>query len=319
MGYEIEKVFKMGIVELRKCYNDQMVELAQRNQNIVLVEADLMGAIKTNGFMNQFPNRFINVGIMEQNMIGIAAGLSLRGLSPYVHSFGPFVTRRCFDQVFLSIGYAGLNVKIIGSDAGVSASHNGGTHMPFEDIGLMRLIPNSVVLEISDNVMFKDILKQTQFLDGLYYIRIVRKQMVQIYEEGSSFIIGKGNVLKEGNDAVIFATGIMLNEALLAYDILKKEGIKVSVIDMFTIKPIDKELVIEYAKKTKLIVTCDNHNIIGGLGSAILETIGFDYPSKVFRIGVKERFGQVGSQQFLQKEYGLTANDIAETIRTNVL
>lgn len=318
MKHKIMESLKIGELELRKCYNDVMVELASANQSIFLIEADLMSAIKTNSFMTLFPNRFINMGIMEQNMIGVSAGLSLRNLTPYVHSFGPFVTRRSFDQIFISIGYAKLNVKIIGSDAGVSASHNGGTHMPFEDIGLMRLIPNSIVLEMSDHVMFKDILQQTQHLYGLYYIRIVRKKMLQIYEEGSSFTIGKGIVLKQGNDAVIIATGIMLNEALIAHDILKKDGIFVSVIDMFTIKPIDKALVIEYAKKTNFIVTCDNHNIIGGLGSAVLEALSFDYPTKVFRLGVKEQFGKVGSQVDLQKEYGLTYEDIVNIVKENL-
>lgn len=319
MSYQIKHEFKDASLEMRAAYNNTMIFLAKGNSNIVLVEADLMGAIKTNGFMKAFPDRFVNVGIMEQNMMGVAAGLSLCGLSPYVHTFGPFATRRCFDQVFLSIGYAKLDVKIIGSDAGISASHNGGTHMPFEDLGLMRLIPDAIVLEMSDHVMFQDILTKTQFLKGLFYIRIVRKQMTQIYEEGSTFEIGKGIVLKEGLDATIIATGIMLKEALIAHDILKKQGIHVSVIDMFTIKPIDKELLIEYAKKTKFIVTCDNHNIIGGLGSAVIEALSEDYPTKVIRIGVKESFGQVGPQEFLQAEYHLSAQDIVNKVKENLL
>ncbi|MBU1144991.1 MAG: transketolase family protein [Firmicutes bacterium] len=318
MTYKIKQEFKDAPLEMRAAYNNTMTLLAKTNPNIVLVEADLMGAIKTNGFMKAFPERFVNVGIMEQNMMGVASGLSLRGLTPYVHTFGPFATRRCFDQVFLAIGYAGLDVKIIGSDAGITASHNGGTHMPFEDLGLMRLIPNAFVLEISDHVMFEDILTQTQYLKGLFYLRIIRKQMMQIYEEGSTFVIGKGIVLREGKDATIVATGIMLKEALLAHDLLKKEGISVSVLDMFTIKPLDKSLLLEYAKKTKFIVTCDNHNIIGGLGSAVLEALSEDFPTKVIRLGVKDRFGQVGPQEFLQEEYELRAIDIVRKVKENL-
>jgi len=249
--------------------------------------------------------------------MGLAAGLSVRGMVPFVHTFGPFATRRSYDQVFLSLGYAGLNAKIIGSDAGISASHNGGTHMPFEDIGLMRLIPNATVLEMSDHVMFDDILKQVTDTYGLHYIRIVRKNMVQLYEKGSKFEIGKGIKLREGNDAVIIATGIMIAEALKASEELKKEGINVGVVDMFTIKPLDTKLVKELAKSTKLIVTAENHNIIGGLGSAVLEALE-DVPSKVKRVGVNDLFGQVGPQDFLQEEYKLTSSEIIRVIKENL-
>lgn len=304
--------------ELREVYADTLISLTKESQKIIALEADLMGAIKMKKYMDTYPKNFINCGIMEANMVGVASGLSLRGFVPFMHTFGPFATRRCFDQLFLSIGYAGLNLKVIGSDAGVSAAHNGGTHMPFEDLGLMCLIPNATVIEVSDAVMFADLLKQVSKIYGLHYLRIVRKTMLQIYEEDSTFEIGKGIVLREGKDATVIATGIMLKEALEAHDILKKENINISVIDMFTIKPIDKDLLVQYAKKTGLIITADNHNVIGGLGSAVSDCLSEYYPTKVIKIGVKERFGQVGNQDFLQEEYGLTAKNIVRKVKENL-
>lgn len=304
-------------IELRNVYAETLNEMIEKNNKVIALEADLVGAIKTGVVYEKHPDNFINCGIMEANMVGVASGLGVRGFVPYMHTFGPFATRRCFDQLFLAIGYSGLNLKVIGSDAGVSAAHNGGTHMPFEDLGLMRLIPEATVMETSDHVMFKDLLKQTSEIPGLQYIRIVRKNMMQIYEEGSTFEIGKGIVLREGTDATIVANGIMLKEAIEARELLAKEGISAAVIDMFTIKPIDDTLLKEYASKTKLIVTAENHNVIGGLGSAVLEALQTT-PSKVVRIGVQDRFGQVGTQDFLQKEYNLTKEDIVKAVKENL-
>lgn len=300
--------------ELRKTFANTLCELIDNNKKVVALEADLMGAIATKPVFETHPENFINCGIMEANMVGVASGMSLRGYIPYMHTFGPFATRRCYDQLFLSIGYAGLNLKVIGSDAGVTAQHNGGTHMPFEDLGLMRLIPEAVVMEMSDHVMFQDILKQVETIHGLHYIRIVRKNMAQLYKEGSTFEIGKGIVLRDGSDACIVATGIMLEEAIKAHDELKKQGINVAVIDMFTVKPIDKDLLVQYAKQTNLIVTAENHNIIGGLGSAVLEALENE-PVRVKRIGINDRFGQVGTKDFLQQEYNITKEDIVKAIK----
>ncbi len=318
MSLKILEVPLDNAVELRDIYANTLISLTKENDKVVALEADLMGTVKMSNYQETCPENFINCGIMEANMVGIASGLSLRGLIPFMHSFGPFATRRCFDQLFLSIGYANLNLTVIGSDAGVTAAHNGGTHMPFEDIGLMRLIPNSTVIEISDFVMFKNLLEQVVNIYGLFYFRIVRKTMLQIYEEGSTFKIGQGIVLKEGKDAVVIATGIMLKEALAAESELLKENIRISVIDMFTIKPLDRDLLIKYAKKTKLVITAENHNVIGGLGSAVAECLAENYPTKVVRVGVKERFGQVGTQAFLQKEYGLTKADIISAVKENL-
>ncbi len=304
-------------VELRSVYANTLSDIIEKNKKVIALEADLMGAIKTDSVQKKFPNNFINCGIMEANMVGVASGLSLRGFTPYMHTFGPFATRRCFDQLFLSIGYAKLDLNVIGSDAGVCAAHNGGTHMPFEDLSLVRAIPTAVVMEMSDAVMFENILHQVESLHGLNYIRITRKNMAQLYEENSTFEIGKGIVLREGTDVTIVATGIMLNEALQARDILAKEGISAAVIDMFTIKPIDESLLKDFAAKTKLIVTAENHNIIGGLGSAVLEALETSR-AKVVRVGVRDRFGQVGTQEYLQEVYGLTAQAIVTAVKENL-
>ncbi len=317
MSIKILEKHQESNVELRKVFAQSLNDLIDNNKKVVALEADLMGAIATKPVFEKNPENFVNCGIMEANMVGVASGLSVRGMIPYMHTFGPFATRRCYDQLFLSIAYAGLNLKVIGSDAGVTAQHNGGTHMPFEDLGLMRLIPNATVMNMSDHVMFKNIMEQTEKIHGLQYIRIVRKNMAQIYEEGSTFEIGKGIVLREGTDVAIVANGIMLKEALEARDLLAEDGISAAVIDMFTIKPIDTNLLKEYASKTKLIVTAENHNIIGGLGGAVLEALDTT-PSKVVRVGVQDRFGQVGTQDFLQKEYNLTKEDIVKAVKENL-
>lgn len=317
MSVKILKEYINSPVELRKVFAQSLNDLIDNNKKVVALEADLMGAIATKPVFQKHPENFVNCGIMEANMVGVASGLSVRGMIPYMHTFGPFATRRCYDQLFLSIAYSGLNLKVIGSDAGVTAQHNGGTHMPFEDLGLMRLIPTATVMDMSDHVMFKNIMEQTEKIHGLQYIRIVRKNMAQMYEEGSTFEIGKGIVLREGTDVTIVANGIMLKEAIDAREILAEEGISAAVIDMFTIKPIDTDLLKDYASKTKLIVTAENHNHIGGLGSAVLEALETT-PSRVVRIGVKDRFGQVGTQDFLQEEYNLTKEDIVKAVKENL-
>ncbi len=305
-------------IQLRAVYANTMAELMKTDENIVLLEADLSSASTTVKKTKDFPNRIINCGIQEANMIGVAAGLSLIGMKPFVHSFAPFVSRRPYDQVFLSLGYAKLSATIIGSDGGVAAEHNGGTHMPFEDVALYRAIPHATVMEMSDAVMFDDILRQLKDRKGLHYVRITRKEVKALYAPGSTFEIGKGIVLKDGTDVTIVATGLLLEEALLAHEMLKEKGISAAVLDLFTIKPIDQELLVEYAKKTKFMVTAENHNVIGGLFSAVTESLAQVYPTKVLPIGVKEQFGQVGLKPYLKKFYGLTANDIVELVLKNI-
>jgi len=307
------KTYEIENMEMRQMYANTILELAQKNPNVIALEADLMSAISTSKIAKQIPNQLINCGIMEANMMGVAAGLSLTGKIPYVHTFGQFATRRAFDQLFVSGAYAKTNIKILGSDAGVTAEHNGGTHMTFEDLGLVRLIPNTIVYEVSDSSMLGYLLRKIEKEHGIHYIRTIRKNAVKIYNDGETFETGKGKVLREGGDVTIIASGIMVVESLKAADQLKKQGIEATVIDMFSIKPIDRELIVKYAEKTKAVVTAENHNVIGGLGSAVAEVLSEHCPTKMKRIGVREKFGQVGKVDYLKGVYQLTEKDIAES------
>jgi len=234
---------KKDEMEMRKVYSSKLAELMEKHNEVIALEADLMNAITTNKVQDKYPERVINCGIMEANMVGVAAGMSIAGKYPFAHTFTAFASRRCFDQLFMSGAYQKNNIKIIASDAGVTAVHNGGTHMSFEDMGIMRGLADTVVMEMTDAVMFENILEQLAIKDGFYWIRTIRKNAVTIYEKGSTFEIGKGNVLKDGSDITLIANGIMVSEALKAAEILEKEGKSVAVIDMFTLNPIDKELI----------------------------------------------------------------------------
>lgn len=307
--YELENL------EMRKIYSSTLNELINKDKRVFVLEADLSEAISTNSIAKTNENNYINCGIMEANMIGVASGLSLVGNIPFVHTFSPFVTRRDFDQIFLSGAYAKTNIKILGSDPGIYTQHNGGTHTSFEDIALMRTIPNAVVMSISDTTMLKKILYKIKDIYGIHYLSAIRKGSYKLYNEEEKFEIGRGKVLKEGKDVVIIACGIMVVEALKAADILEKEGIDATVIDMFTIKPIDKELILKYAKQARGFVTAENHNIIGGLGSAVAEVLVENFPIPLKRVGVEERFGQVGTLDYLQKEYKLIADEIIKKVK----
>lgn len=298
--------------EMRDVYCRTLIELAEKDDRIVVLDADLMKSMGMIPFMEAFPERTFNCGVQEANMIGVAAGLSATGKVPYAHSFGPFATRRCYDQVFISGAYARLNVRITGSDPGVTSAYNGGTHMPFEDMGIMRNIPYMTIIEPTDSVMLKNIIIQLAGLYGMFYVRLLRKNAIKIYQEGSSFDIGKAVLLKDGRDVTVFATGIMAAETLEAARILAAEGISARVVNMFTIKPIDKEMVIKCAEETGAIVTAENHNILNGLGSAVSEVLGEYIPVPIERIGVKDAFGEVGPESYLKERYEMTAADIVK-------
>ena len=308
------KVYKGEIrkddIEMRRIYSAKLSELMDKDDRIVALEADLMGAITNDILQREKPGRVINCGIMEANMIGVAAGMSIAGKYPFAHTFTAFASRRCFDQLFMSCAYQKNNVKVIASDAGVTAVHNGGTHMSFEDMGIMRGLAHTVVMEMTDGAMFEDILEQVALKDGFYWIRTIRKNAYTIYEKGSRFEIGKGNIVRDGKDITLIANGIMVIEALKAAEKLGKDGISTAVIDMFTLNPIDRELIKEYAERTGKIVTCENHSIHNGLGSAVCEVVAESGNAKVKRIGIQQRYGQVGTLDFLMEEYGLTAEYI---------
>ena len=301
--------------ELRDCVVETLQELMKDDDKITALEADLGGASGFTKIKKTNPERFIQCGIAEANMMGVAAGLSLTGFKPFTHTFAPFATRRVFDQLFLSGAYAGNTINVYGSDPGFSVASNGGTHTAWEDVALIREIPGAVICDPADEVQMEWIIKEFLKMEGIHYVRSNRKAVRNVYKKGSSFKIGQGNILKEGKDILIIAAGQLVSEALDCAEELEKEGYSVEVIDMFTIKPLDEKLLIKEAKGKSKIVTIENHSIYGGLGSAVSEVIaenGISVPVK--RIGVKEKFGQVGTAEFLQEEFGLTAKQIKETI-----
>lgn len=301
--------------ELRDCVVETLQELMKDDDKITALEADLGGASGFTKIKKTNPERFIQCGIAEANMMGVAAGLSLTGFKPFTHTFAPFATRRVFDQLFLSGAYAGNTINVYGSDPGFSVASNGGTHTAWEDVALIREIPGAVICDPADDVQMEWIIKEFLKMEGIHYVRSNRKAVRNVYKKGSSFKIGQGNILKEGKDILIIAAGQLVSEALDCAEELEKEGYSVEVIDMFTIKPLDEKLLIKEAKGKSKIVTIENHSIYGGLGSAVSEVIaenGISVPVK--RISVKEKFGQVGTAEFLQEEFGLTAKQIKETI-----
>ena len=300
---------------MREILCETLTEQAQKKENVVYLDADLIGSSGMKPFFKQFPDRAIQCGVAEANMIGIAAGLSSMGKIPFAHSFGCFASRRVCDQIMISAAYAKQNVKVIGSDPGVCAAYNGGTHMPFEDMGVLRSIPEITLIEPTDTVMLGDIITQLVPKYGVYYIRMARKNVANIYAEGSTFEIGRGNVINEGKDVTVFASGIMVEEALKAASQLSMEKISVRVVDMFTWKPIDAELVKTCARETGAFVTAENHNIIGGLGSAIAEAAAQKFPVPIEMVGIKDMFGQVGTEDFLRKEYNLTTEEIVKAVK----
>lgn len=299
--------------EMRLVYSDFLAQVGQENSTIAAIEADLSSSMTTNRLSSVLGGRYVNVGIMEQEMVGVAAGLSLLGYKPYIHTFGPFASRRVYDQVFISLAYAQLNATIIGSDPGVSAEMNGGTHMPFEELGLMRLIPKARVYEVSDDVQFQAVLEETIKVDGLKYIRTIRKAPTAIYQGGEDFRKGYC-VLGQGEDITLLASGIMVEQALKAAAQLEAQGVSVQVIDLFRIKPIHED--IPALLSGRPVLTVENHNLIGGLGSSICELMATDTRTPVYRIGIDESFGQVGKQDYLMEVYGLTAEYIVVTAQS---
>lgn len=300
---------------LRETYVDLLMEYADKDERIAIVEADLARAAGTLRFQETFPERAVDVGVAEANMIGVAAGMSAMGKIPFTHTFTPFATRRVCDQVTLSVAYAGLNVKCVGSDPGVTAELNGGTHMSMEDVAIMRNIPGMIVFEPTDSEQLKKAFPQILEHYGPVYIRLLRRNAVKIFDENCEFRLGKGIVLKEGKDVSIFASGIMTAEALEAAETLKEDGIDAEIINIHTIKPLDEELVIQSARKTGAVITAENGSIINGLGAAIAECLGENLPTLMKRVGVRDHFGEVGFTDYLQEKYGLKAKDIVEAAR----
>ncbi len=309
MTYKIDTNLKNP--EQRRIFVDTLIDIMGKNEKVYALEADLGGASFFTDIKKTQPQRFVNVGIAEANMIGVAAGLSLRGNVPFVHTFAPFATRRVFDQIYLSCAYAKNTINIYGSDPGICVGINGGTHTSFEDIAMFRAVPHAKIFDPADGTQLAWLIRELADKEGVHYIRSGRKSMPSIYSTDSTFEIGKANVLCEGSDILIVATGETLYES---YMVAGEIG-NCTVLDMFTIKPLDKEAIIKHAEGKKLIVSVDNHNINNGLGSAVAEVIaeeGINTP--LLRLGVVEQFGQVGPQEYLRKAYRIDRDSIKEDI-----
>ncbi len=301
--------------EMRVVYTNKLIELAKENEQIVLVDADLMRASGTIPFRDVYPERSVDVGVAEANMIGVAAGLAASGKIPFTHSFTAFASRRCFDQVTVSVAYAKLNVKMMGSDPGVSAELNGGTHMSMEDVGLMRNLPGVTIFEPVDSVQLEQALPHIVKHDGPVYIRMFRKKAESIFDGSYEFKWAKGDLLQDGSDVTIIATGIMVKESLEAARLLKEEGINARVINIHTVKPIDQEIIIKAAEETGAIVTAENHNVINGLGSAVAEVLVENKPVPMERVGIQDHFGEVGKMPFLMEKFHMLPKDIVAAVK----
>ena len=294
----------------RDAYGKALVKLGQINDNVVVLDADLSKSTKTNDFCKAFPSRFFNMGIAEQNLIGAACGFATAGKIPFASSFAMFATGRAFEVIRNSVAYPKLNVKICATHAGLTVGEDGASHESIEDMAIMRAIPNMTVLVPADGVEAEQMILEAAKFNGPMYVRLGRSAVPTIFDENYKFQIGKGNVVRQGNDVSIIACGIMVNEAILAHEALKSE-----VINMSTIKPIDRELIINAAKETGAIVTAEEHSIIGGLGSAISEVVSEECPVVVKKVGVKDTFGESGTPAELLKKYGLTAEDIVNSVK----
>lgn len=295
----------------RDAYGKALVELGESDKKIIVLDADLAAATKTGMFKKAHPEKFVDCGIAEGNMMGVAAGLATAGYTVFASSFAMFAAGRAFEQVRNSIGYPHLNVKIGATHAGISVGEDGASHQCCEDIGLMRTIPGMVILNPADDIEARACVLAAAEHDGPVYMRFGRLAVPRVFDENYKFQIGKGAVLKEGTDVTIIATGLMVNEALTAAEKLADEGISARVVNMATIKPIDRDIIVDSAKKTGVIVTAEEHNIIGGLGSAVAEVVCETVPVPVLRVGVNDVFGKSGPAVQLLHEFGLDADNIA--------
>ena len=296
----------------RQSYGEALVELGKHNENIVVLDADLAGATKTVLFAKEFPDRFFDMGIAEANMLGTAAGLATCGKIPYASTFAVFAAGRGYDQIRNSICYPKLNVKICATHCGITVGEDGATHQMLEDISLMRTLPNMIVMSTSDDTQTKWAVKEISKIDSPVYLRLARLATPIIYENEQKFEIGKGIQIGDGTDGTVFATGVTAYEAIKAQQMLKERQINIRVVDMHTIKPIDRDIIVKCAKEAKKLISIEDHNIIGGLGSAISEVLVEECPAKLIRLGIKDTFGKSGKAEDLMEFYKITAKDICE-------
>jgi transketolase len=303
---------------IRDAFGKALVEIGQENEDIVVLDADLATSTRASFFAQEFPDRFFQMGIAEQNMMGVAAGLALSGRIPFVTTFAVFATKRALDQLTISVAYPCLNVKIVGAYTGLLSGFTGATHQAIEDIAIMRAIPNMVVIDPADAEEMRQAVRSIAKYNGPVYLRVTRDEWPDIFDKNYHFQIGKGIVVKDGQDLTIIACGVMTSESILASDVLAEDGIKARVINLSTIKPIDKELICKAALETGAILTAENHNIYGGLGSAVAEVIGECCPVLLRRIGIPDVFGESGPNRELLKKYGMSHKHIVEAAKSLV-
>ena len=305
-------------MEVRKEYVGELARLMRKNDKIFILDADLASAGGTKPLYAEFPDRCVNVGVAEANMACVAVGLAASGFVPFIHSFAPFATRRIFDQIAVSVSYSEQNVKIVGFDPGVHTTYNGGTHMTFEDVACMRALSNVAVLDIVDGVQLRKALPYIVEHKGAMYIRFVRKQTDELFDDSYKFKFGKADLLEKGKDLTIVASGTMLFDAKKATEILKAEGISVDLLGIHTIKPLDEDAIIASAKKTGAVLVAENHSIHGGLYSAVCETLSANCPTLSDAVAVRDKLTQVGKLDDLKRDYGLTVDDIVARARALV-
>jgi len=303
------------MIATRDAYGETLARLGEINKDIVVLDADLSGSTKTAIFAKKFPDRFFNMGVAEQDMMGTAAGLAVAGKIPFASTFAIFATGRAWEQVRQSIAYPKVNVKIVASHAGITVGEDGASHQSVEDIAVMRVIPEMTVIVPADGIETRKVIEEMVRYKGPVYVRVSRGKSPVILDESYSFEIGKGTVLREGTTVAIIACGIMVSKAIEAADILGKEGLSARVINISTIKPIDKDLIIKAARETCAIVTAEEHSIIGGLGSAVAEVLAENHPVPMKRVGIEDKFGTSGDADRLMEIYGLTPENIAKAAR----
>lgn len=299
----------------RDAYGKALVALGAENQDIVVLDSDLSKSTKTADFGKLYPERFFNMGIAEANLIGTAAGFAAAGKIPFASTFAVFATGRAFEQIRNSVAYPKLNVKIAATHAGVTVGEDGGSHQAIEDVAIMRALPNMTVLVPADGEETRQVIYAAAQYKGPVYIRMGRVDVPLLFDENYKFEIGKANVVREGSDVVVFANGLMVDAALEAAQELKQDGIQAAVVNVASVKPLDAETIISYAKKTGAVVTAEEHNIIGGLGSAIAEVLGENAPTPMVRVGIKDTFGESGRPLELLEKYGLTKKEVIEAVR----
>lgn len=301
-------------IATRESFGNSLKELGKENENIVVLDADLAGATKTSIFKKEFPDRFFDMGIAESNMVSVAAGLASCGKIPFAASFAAFVTGRAYDQIRSSVAYPNLNVKLCGSHYGLAVGEDGATHQMLEDISLMRTMPNIVIFSPSDDTQTRWAVSEATKINGPVYMRFCRLATPLIYDENQKFEFGKGVMHGEGTKACIFATGDMVVEALTAQEELKEKGIDIRVVDIHTIKPIDKELIVKCAKECDKLISIEDHSVYGGLGDSILDILSEEYPKKLRKLGVRDEFGTSGKAKEVMAKYGLTAEKLVEEV-----